>query len=154
MSQHFPHWRVCYRERLLDCEKRSVLWRPSGEAVRGSPEKTEPAAGLGRAYQERGYRKSRWSGKKDVKRCPDPFGCAQGRLWLDKERFRMTAHPRTACLSAALSKRPSTIWIISLSTTRLREIASSSGMETILLARSAAMHPNSPRCTMSMAPRP
>src|SRR5260221_13577714 len=50
-------------------------------------------------------------------------------------------------LTPISSNRPSTIWIISLSTTRFFEMASFNEMEMILLARSAAMQPNSPRCT-------
>ena len=52
------------------------------------------------------------------------------------------------------SNNPPAIWIISSSTTRFLEMASCSGMDTILLARRAAMQPNSPRCAMSIAPRP
>src|ERR1700751_4792098 len=59
-----------------------------------------------------------------------------------------------AALAPTSSNRPSVIWIISSSTTRFFEIASFRVIETILFARNAAMQPNSPRCTISIAPRP
>src|SRR5438270_13480387 len=54
----------------------------------------------------------------------------------------------------SFSRMPLATAIISGSTFRLLEIASAIGTATIRLARSAAMRPHSPRCTISMAPLP
>src|ERR1022692_2870142 len=67
--------------------------------------------------------------------------CGSGKALATKLSNALQAASR----SATFSKRPATAAILSPSTVRLREMASSRGMETILLERRAAMHPNSPR---------
>src|SRR6476469_6305274 len=61
----------------------------------------------------------------------------------------------TATLSVvSLSRIPEATSIVSWSTVRFLAMASARGTETILLPRRAAIQPNSPRWTMSIAPKP
>ena len=69
-------------------------------------------------------------------------------------RVSTETHAAQETFASSLSRMPVAASRISLSHLRLEAMASASGMETILFPRSAAICPNSPRCTMSMAPSP
>lgn len=78
--------------------------------------------------------------------------CRVSRSSTRTQRWSDERYP--AAFSSSRSRMPVAASRISLSTFRLEAIASASGMEMILFPRKAAILPNSPRCTMSIAPRP